>query len=75
MNRAKPYKPVRNLREWLKREGWKQKDLAARLGVAPSQVSWMVRGKRMTLDRAIQIKQLTGLPVENLTADAARIGR
>jgi plasmid maintenance system antidote protein VapI len=75
MNRAKPYRAVRNLREWLKREGWRQKDLAARLGCTESQVHYIVNGGRLTLDRAIQIKAITGLPVENLTRAAARIGK
>lgn len=53
------------LRDWMRRRGFKQADAARYLGVDEPYVSVLLSGKRTPgLDNAVKLERLTGIPVE-----------
>ena len=56
-----------SLHEWLDRSGKTQKWLAQQAGMTEPHVSMLLRGsRRCSVDKAIRLSKLTGVPVENL---------
>lgn len=59
---------VHPLRAWRLKKGWQQAVLGERVGVGASQISQIENGvKGCSLDVALKIKTLTGIPIESLT--------
>lgn len=53
------------LRDWMRRRGFKQADAARYLDVDEPYISVLLSGKRTPgLDNAIKLERLTGIPVE-----------
>lgn len=60
---SRQVKPA-SLAAWLEQSGTTQTELAEQLGVVPSHISMLVSGDRTpSLDLAIRIESLTGVPV------------
>lgn len=56
--------PRMHLRAWMERQGLKHADVAQALGISQSQVSHLLRGaRRPSLDLALRIYDLTGIPI------------
>ncbi len=56
------------LRRWLKAKGWKQEDLAERLGTHQTNVSAWMLGRPIPLDKALAIRAITKIAVEEWVA-------
>jgi putative transcriptional regulator len=62
------------LKEWRKREGLRQEDAAARLGISKPTVSRLEKGRRMpSLTLAVKLSERTGIPVKLFRPDLAEI--
>jgi transcriptional regulator with XRE-family HTH domain len=56
------------LRRWLKDKGWKQEDLAERIGTHQTNVSAWILGRPIPLDKALAIRRLTKIAIEDWVA-------
>ena len=57
----------KQLRDFFKRTGMRQCELAAQLGVTPGLISYWRAGKRRPgLDQLKPLSRITGIPVEDL---------
>lgn len=58
---------ARKLREWIKANGLTYKQVASKLGVSVSTLkSWLYCQRSISFDRAIQICDLFGKPIDEL---------
>lgn len=62
------------LRQWLKDKGWKQEDLAEKIGTHQTNVSAWILGRPIPLDKAIAIRRLTKIAVEDWVAPDVESG-
>jgi transcriptional regulator with XRE-family HTH domain len=62
------------LRRWLRDKGWKQEDLAERIGTHQTNVSAWMLGRPIPLDKAIAIRRITKLAVEDWVKPADESG-
>lgn len=63
----KKRKQYASLQEWLDRTGTPQYVLARLAGMSGSALSMLLRGsRRCSLERALRLTDITGVPVENL---------
>jgi transcriptional regulator with XRE-family HTH domain len=63
--------------KWLLDQGLEQQEIAAKVGVSPSLVSFVISGKRLTGKAALKVRRLLrrlGCPKEFLTANQGKKG-
>lgn len=58
---------ARKLREWLREERRTQEWVGEQIGTFQTTVSGWLRGKTVPLEKALAIRGLTGIPVEDWT--------
>jgi transcriptional regulator with XRE-family HTH domain len=65
---------VSTLKEWRKRKGLRQEDVAVRFGVSKPTISRLENGHRMpSLTLAVKLSKQTGIPIKLLRPDLAKI--
>ncbi len=65
---VKPKRTYRSLQEYLDRTGTQQKTLARRARISEPFMSQILRGsRRCSLENALRLWEVTGVPVEKLT--------
>ena len=58
------------LRDWMRKGGWSQADVAGRVGVTQATISRMVRGDlEIGLEVAMRLSDLTGIEADALLSD------